>query len=72
MAATLVETAILGAADANARRDIEKPIACAMANQYNAQAFKAFMEATGITFNATGIDDAIKAYVDFVQSTGKS
>lgn len=80
--ASLIETAILGAAEANARRDIEKPIAIAMANQYNAAAFKAFVEAAGLEFKGknagqngttvTSLEEAIKAYTSFCQASGKS
>lgn len=71
--AGLMESMISASMEANARKDIEKPIAKSMANQNNATAFREFMAACkefGIQF--TSIDEAMDSYVKFSDTTGKS
>lgn len=69
---SLIGQAIAAASEANARRDIEAPIAKAMANKDNAEAFRIFLNTckdAGIKFDA--IEDATMAFAAFAQTTGK-
>lgn len=80
--AGFIETLISSSMDARAKADIEKPVAQAMANRENAEAFRAFCQAAGLNFQGKGgpnavnakskADEAIDVYVKFVQATGKS
>lgn len=70
---SLIGQAIAAASEANARRDIEAPIAKAMANKDNAEAFRTYMETCkdyGIKF--TNIKEAMESFAEFAATTGKS
>ena len=71
--AGLMETMISASMEANARKDIEKPIAKSMAISNTASGFREFMAACkeyGIQFN--GYEEAMEAFVTFCDTTGKS
>lgn len=69
--AGFIETMISSAAEANARKDIERPIAVAMANEHNAAGFRDFSAAVHENYKGN-FDQAITDYERFCAASGKS